>query len=95
MPGQLLCGRQEQKYIAWGCGVTNLLLTGSADPQAAGRCGSASVRRSEPAMFPSVGPEWVSGLDVSSKSILHILSVNPGSNTNQAMLSLAHSSHAW
>lgn len=98
MPGHLLRGRQEQKYhctgcacvIAWGCGVIQLLLPGSADSQAAGQCDTASVRN-EPAMFPSVGLEWVS-MDASSKSILHILTFNPGSNTNQAML-LAHSSH--
>lgn len=62
----------------------------SADPQATGQCGTASVRN-EPAMFPSVGLEWVS-VDASSTSIQHILSFNPGSNTNHAML-LAHSSH--
>lgn len=90
MPGHLPRGGQEQTYIAWGCDVIKLLFPGSADPQGAGQCGSASVRN-EPAMFPSVGLEWVS-MDASSKSVPHTLSFNPGGNTHQAMLS-AHRSH--
>lgn len=43
-------------------------------------------------MFPSVGLEWVPGLDGSGKSILRILSFNSGTSTNEALLS-AHSSH--